>query len=126
MEESYQRIEASNRQIKSQYEALLEKFEILSSELSKTRAMVPSPGATQATQIKQISETTPGLATNPVESIDINELGVSLEPLNSNDVEEFIAPYFQPPGSGAQGRIERSSAGRYEPEPGSRRRVADG
>ena len=109
MEESYQRMEESNRQIKSQYETLLKKFEILSSELSRTRAMVPSPGATQATQIKPISETTPGPATSAVESIDTNELGVSLEPLQGNDVEEFIAPYFQPPGSGAQGRIRRGA-----------------
>ena len=107
MEESYQRMEESNRQIKSQYETLLEKFEILSSELTGTRATVPNAGATQATQIKPISETTPGPATDPIELIDTNELGVSLEPLVGNEVEEFIAPYFQPPGSGAQGRIRR-------------------
>jgi phosphate-selective porin OprO and OprP len=109
MEESYQRMEESNRQIKSQYATLLEKFEILSSELSRTRAAVPSPATTQATQIKPISETTLGPTTDPVELIDTNELGVSLEPLVGNELEEFIAPYFQPPGSGAQGRIRRGA-----------------
>ena len=102
-------MEESNRQIKSQYEALLEKFEILSSELSKTRATAPSPVDAQARQIKPISDTNPSPATSALESLGTDELGVSLEPLEGTDVEEFIAPYFQPPGSGAQGRIRRGA-----------------
>ncbi len=109
MEESYRRMEESNRQIKLQYETLLEKFEILSSELSKTRATAPGPVDAQARQIKPISDATPSSATSALESLGTDELGVSLDPLEGTDVEEFIAPYFQPPGSGAQGRIRRSA-----------------
>ncbi len=108
MEESYLRLEESNHQIKTQYDALLKKFDALSSELSRTQATAPSAVTTRVAQIKTSSE--PLTATSAVETpIGAADLGVPLEPLEGNTVEEFLSPYFQPPGSGAQGRIRRGT-----------------
>lgn len=108
MEESYRRMEESNRRIQSQYNMLLEKFDLISSELARTRTATTNPPVTRASQI-QASDEVAGLVPAPDDLKQADEPGVSLEPLEGSAVEDFISPFFQPPGAGAEGRIRRGS-----------------
>ena len=110
MEEAYERMEQSNRQIQSKYETLLNKFEDLTSQLSQQRATVPLPTTTTVTPSKtSTDDATPSAARGTQGALD-HEMRVSLEDLEDKDLplQNFLAPYFQEP-SGAQGRVRRGS-----------------
>jgi len=113
MEEAYERMEQSNRQIQSKYEALLNKFEDLTSQLSQQRATVPLPTTTTVTQRKTSSEdaAAPSGFRGTERAID-PDVGISLEALEGENLplQTFLAPYFQQePSSGARGRVRRGS-----------------
>jgi len=111
MEEAYERMEQSNRQIQSKYEALLNKFEDLTSQLSQQRATGPLPITTTVTRSKTSTEDPVAPAVSPgTEGAMDPEVGISLDALGEENltVQNFLAPYFQQP-SGARGRVRRGN-----------------
>jgi phosphate-selective porin OprO/OprP len=105
MEESYARMEEVNRQIQSNYDALLKKFDVLSLQMSQSKA-----AATDSAKIKTIAKQDAasagsGNTDNDAETTTL----MPLDTLEEETMDNFIAPYFQQSGLGAQGRVRRGS-----------------
>jgi phosphate-selective porin OprO and OprP len=108
MEDAYERMEQSNKQIQAKYDALLDKFEVLSSELVRARAA--EPGATVKTDKVTTTWGTDTAASGSDGKGNMGaEMLASLDASAESNLDAFLEPYFQQPSSGAQGRIRRGS-----------------
>jgi phosphate-selective porin OprO and OprP len=110
MEESYRRMEQNNQQLQTQYNELLKRFDTLATLMSNSDSPAPSPRTARIEQVKTTSEIPVLPSPSPAPDDDLNaDSVVPLEALEESRVEDFLAPYFQPPGVGAEGRIRRGS-----------------